>query len=69
MLLPLLLAGVEFVEAVSDNGNGERDDQDTEYRTEATENLSKSCDWRHVPIANLNIHMRWNLLIFFSNFN
>lgn len=52
MLLPLLLPGVEFVEAVSDNGNGESDDQDTEYRTEATENLSKSCDRRHVPIAN-----------------
>ena len=61
MLLPLLLPGVEFVEAVPNNGDRESDHQDAKYRAEAAENLAESCDGRHVSVANLEQMVKLNL--------
>ena len=52
-LLPPLLAGVELVEAVANDGYGKANDKDAKDGAEATNELANRCHWGHVSIANL----------------
>ena len=53
VLLPSLLPRVELGEAVSDDGDGEADDEDAEDGAEAAENFPKTGHWTYVPVSHL----------------
>ncbi len=62
-LLPPLLAGVELVEAVANDGYGKADDKDAKDGAETANKLANGCHWGHVSIANLK-NIRFNFLKF-----
>jgi hypothetical protein len=52
--LPALLARVELVEAVADDGDGEGDDEDPEDGAEAAQHLPESGDGTDVTVPHLH---------------
>lgn len=50
--LPSLLSGVELVEAVTDDRDGQADNENPKDGTEASENLAEASNRRHIPISN-----------------
>ena len=59
--LPSLLSGVELVEAVTDDRDGQADNENPKDGTEASENLAKAGNRRHIPISNLEYKFVRNL--------
>jgi len=53
-LLPALLARVELVEAVADDGDGEGDDKDPEDGAEAAQHLPEAGDGTDVTVPHLH---------------
>ncbi len=52
--LPALLARVELVEAVADDGDGEGDDEDPEDGAEAAQHLPEAGDGTDVTVPHLH---------------
>ena len=57
-LLPALLARIELVEAVANDGDGQGNDQDPKDGAETAENLPKTGYGAHVPVPHLQILYR-----------